>query len=98
MLPGGGLLEPGELQVTCSYDPADDDATSFNDLNALIAGIQDDLVNNQHIPWRIAFPPSHADFIEFEAKVTGVSISSPIDGVHTVDLTMKVHGDITWPT
>lgn len=97
MLPGGGLLDSGEINFSCFYDPALDDATSFNDFNSIVAELDADAKLNRQMAWRIKFPPGNTTFAEFTARVTGVVFGSPVDGPHTLDLTLKVLGDITWP-
>jgi len=97
-IPGSGLLDNGELQINCNYDPALDDSVKFNDFNAIVAGLTDgtDVVDDRAYPWRIKFPPNFADFVEFEAALISVEFGSPSDGVLTLNLTLKVRGEITW--
>ncbi len=97
-LPGSGLLDNGELQINCNYDPALDDSVKFNDFNAIVAGLTDgtDVVDDRAYPWRIKFPPNFADFVEFEAALISVEFGAPTDGALTLNLTLKVRGEITW--
>ena len=106
------MLEGGELQVSLNYDPglvgsafADDDYyyQNKNDFNDLVSELDQpnkyvdwnwDVVSPR---WRLNFPGTPKN-VAFNGRITGAVFGAPIDGVHNIDLTIKVDGDITWPS
>jgi predicted secreted protein len=93
----GGMNDGGEVTASINYDPAmasnsgaHADSKGHNRLLADVATGAEDT-------YQIVFPDASSHFCEFPGTVTSVSLSSPVDGVHTMDMTIKVVGAITWP-
>ena len=57
-----------------------------------------DLEDGTEDNYKIIFPDSSNHEVLFPGVVSSVSLNSPIDGVHTMDITIKIVGTITWPT
>jgi predicted secreted protein len=79
-----GLVDGGEVSFNIVFNP---DATTHTTLAA-------DLVSQTAQAWKILTDSD--DTLTFSGYVTGFSLSAPLDGEQSADLTIKVTGAVTF--
>ena len=82
-----GLIEPGEMTIGMNLDP------SNTGHKAMFTYLEDRA--NTTIYWRLTF--TDAEIIKFVGVVTGAEVNNPIDGPITLNVTVKVTGNVDWP-
>ena len=84
-----GVIDPGELSFPVNYDPAD---AGHQALHALLESQAENV-------WELDFNGAIGSAITctFPGVVTGCEVNAPVDGVITMNVTVKVTGEITWP-
>ena len=87
-----GVIDPGEITFPLNYDPAD---AGHQALHALL----ESQAENQ---WELDFSvpmgnSAGTNTCVFPGVVTGCEVNAPVDGVITMNVTVKVTGEIDWP-
>lgn len=82
------FLEPGELTASIFYDPAD---ATHDPSTGILADYEARTLRN----WQLVFTDTGTTTWAFAAYVTGFSISAPVDGALTADLTLMLTGQPT---
>lgn len=82
-----GVIDPGELTFPVNYDPAAADHQLFHSY----------LESQVVYFWKLTFSDSASTTCIFPGVVTGCEVSAPVDGAITMNVTIKVTGDIDWP-
>jgi predicted secreted protein len=94
-----GMTDGGEVNASVNYDPGQTTlASGWGAASNAHNRLMQDLEDGSEYTYRVVFPDTGSSTVEFPGVVSSVSLSHPVDGVHTMDFTVKIVGDITWPS
>jgi predicted secreted protein len=78
----GGLRDSGEVTFTFNFDK-----TGYTSLKS-------DFESDDPVWYQLTLPDSIATTLEFQGLVTGIPLNVPLDDVVTIDVTIKVSGEV----
>lgn len=79
-----GLIDPGEVTLSISWDPAHATHDFIADLNSA-----------EVAPYRVAFPAGTGTSFDFDAFITQFEPTGDVDGLLSANVTFKVSGPVT---
>lgn len=84
----GTLIDPGEITFELFFDPSED-------THSAATGVLGDLLNRVSQHFRLNYPaPVSGFYIIFTGQITNFSLSHPVDGVVSANVTITISGPI----